>query len=143
MDIEIVLEGSQLGRGKQSFLFNFVFILVILLDSLIILHSFFLILVITVILVVLTGLHIEVWKMLNLSPHKIGILDSVGDCQPYSAFEKPADQARVVTFSDENAESVFVLQWWLDHHFVGEVDLPQQIAVVVGFEARHEEDGLR
>jgi hypothetical protein len=37
------------------------------------------------------SLQIKKWQIFNLCPNHIGILDTVGHCEPYSAFNQTSD----------------------------------------------------
>jgi hypothetical protein len=55
-----------------------------------------------------------------------------------SSGDESADHAGIVALAHKYLEAMFVLQWYFNVETVSEIDLPQQIAIVVGLE-RHDE----
>jgi hypothetical protein len=73
-------------------------------------------------------------ELLQLRPHKVGLLYFVSECEPGPSGDESTDHAGVVALPHEHFKPVLILKWDLDNALVGEVGFPNEIPVIVGFE---------
>jgi hypothetical protein len=84
-------------------------------------------------------LFFEEGQLFKLRPNEIGLLYLVCEGKPWSSGNETTDHTWVIPLAHEDLEPVLILERDLDNTLVGKVDLPDEVAVVVGLEGNAEE----